>query len=420
MKHLAPILLCFGLLTATAHASPPAAPSHESPPAAPLKASPAPTVILVGLDGFRANSWRETDTPNFHRIASAGVSSELVPVFPSLSFPNLWTLVTGLYPEQHGIVANSMYDPSTGKTFSSSSFHDPDWWGGEPIWETAERQGLMAATTGWIGSDAKVGEHSQTYARPYSDTVPLEVRVDEVLAYLDLPIERRPSLITFYSDVVDNNSHIYGPGSPEELRAIREVDQALGRLLRGLEQRGSQDYVNLIIVSDHGMMPITPERRIVLDDYVDPDTLYADPAQGGIAYLWPKDGDIEFLRRALMDAPGLQLYRRDELPARFRNSNHARMAPLVAVAQPGWTISTRSDSADPRGVVDWRGMHGYDNSLPGMRALFLAAGPAFKRGIAIPGFSSTEVAALVANTLGIAPNPSAVPLEEAAAALQER
>ena len=230
-------------------------------------------LILISIDGYRADYLRRGLSPNLVSLAADGVRAQaLKPAFPTLTFPNHYTIVTGLYPDHHGIVANRMLDPDNGKRFVSSDTQlagDPQWWGGEPLWVGVERQGKHAATMFWPGSDYQIDgvrpEHWQTFDRHVS----ADARVDQVLRWLDLPAEQRPDFVTLYFDQVDHEAHDFGPISKQTDAALALVDVALGRLLDGLRQRHLENSANLVIVSDHGMTATSTERTIVLDDVVD-------------------------------------------------------------------------------------------------------------------------------------------------------
>jgi len=269
---------------------------------------------------------------------------------------------------------------------------------------TAEKQGQIAATTGWVGSEAEIGGHHPTYWRPYAQAIPLQVRVAEVLGYFDLPAAQRPTLLTLYTDTVDNAAHRSGVGSPQEQVAIEQVDQMIGLLIRGLERRGLYDRVNLILVAGHGMTPMRGDQIIYLDDLIALDSVRV-PALGlgPTASLYPTGGDAEALYRRLQHAhPHLTVYRRAEIPARYQNRNHPRVPPVLVVADEGWIVSTRANERMNRMAA----MHGYDPQLRSMHGIFLARGPAFKRGLVVEPFRNVHVYPLMAHLLGLTPAPN--------------
>ncbi len=373
------------------------------------RAPEEPTVILVSLDGFRWDYPDRYATPNLDRIAARGVRAErLRPVFPTKTFPNHYTLVTGLYPARHGIVSNAMYDPRTGASFSlgdREAVADPVWWGGEPLWVTAEEQGLTAATYFWPGSEAPIQGVRPTYWKPYDGSVPGEERVDQVLAWLDLPPAERPSLITLYFSEVDSEGHRHGPEAPETARAARAVDAHVGRLLDGLRARGLLDAVHVIVVSDHGMATTSPERVILLDEYIDLDDARI-VEYSPVLMLRPDPGMADSLYAALSDAhPHLTMYRKGELPERLHFDGHPRTPPPIGLADAGWSITTRA--AYERNPERFRGgTHGYDNRLPSMQGIFYAQGPRLPRDTTVAMFLSVDLYALVTRILNLEPAPN--------------
>ncbi|MDZ7307740.1 MAG: ectonucleotide pyrophosphatase/phosphodiesterase [candidate division KSB1 bacterium] len=233
----------------------------------------APTVILISIDGFRHDYLDRAAAPNLQRLARNGVRAHgMIPAFPSKTFPNHYTLVTGLYPEHHGIVSNTMLDPEGKARFRISdraAVEDSRWWGGEPLWVTAQKQGQLTATYFWVGSEAEILGTRPAYWKRYAHNTPNRARVAQVLAWLDLPKPQRPTLITLYFSTVDEAGHEFGPDSPEVMQAVAAIDTVIGTLLEGLAARDIFQQVNLIIVSDHGMAATSAGRVIHLDDYLD-------------------------------------------------------------------------------------------------------------------------------------------------------
>ncbi len=381
-------------------------------------------LILVGLDGFRWDFLDRAPTPALDRIAAAGVRAErLVPVFPSKTFPNHYTMVTGLYPEHHGIVANNIYDPSLDARFSlgdRAAVEDPRWWLGEPLWVTARRQGRVTASFYWPGSEAPIGGVQPDYWRRYDGGVPNRVRVDQVLAWLDLPVAERPELITLYFSDVDDAAHDHDPDrAPEIGAAVARVDAALGRLLAGLDERGLWGRVHLLVVSDHGMADTPREQVIVLDELVDLETANVVDWTP-VAALWPRPDELDAVYRRLAGAhPHLTVYRKEELPERLHYRDSPRVAPLLALADEGWRIVSRaylrlSDQRLPLGE------HGYDPELPSMGALFVAAGPGLAgSGRVVAPFSNIHLYELMCHLLDLEPAPNDGALDEVRHLLRE-
>jgi predicted AlkP superfamily pyrophosphatase or phosphodiesterase len=370
--------------------------------------APAPfhprAVVLVSLDGFRPDYLDRPAAVRLHDLAAHGVRARwLRPVAPTLTFPNHYTIVTGLYPAHHGIVGNSMRDPGIERPFAigdSLAVRDPRWWGGEPIWLTAERQHRRTAAFFWPGTEAPIGGRHPTWYRRYDPTVPNRARVDQVLAWLRLSVDSAPALVLLYLGDVDQAGHAHGPEAPQVDSAIARVDSAIGRLEDGLATSDLADSVDLLIVSDHGMARVDPGHLIFLDDYLDPETVEVTEWAPTLA-VRPRDGDVERVYRALAGRnPHLAVYRRGDLPSRFHYDSTPRLAPIVALADEGWLITThaRARTAPPP-----RGMHGYDPDLPSMRAVFLARGPSFRSGAVVPAFENVHLYPLLAALLGVRP-----------------
>lgn len=371
----------------------------------------APILILISIDGFRHDYFDKVDTPTLDRLRAEGASSAaLIQVFPTKTFPTHYSVVTGLHPGEHGIVANNMYDPDMDARFSlhlRDAVQDPRWWGGEPIWNTAERQGLRAATFFWPGSEAAVGGRQASEWHAYDASVDYDTRVDTALGWLDRPPPDRPRLITLYFEGVDTAGHRQGFGSERLQRAIVEVDDALGRLLAGIEARDLASRVNLVIVSDHGMASIATDRRIYLYDYVDAARVRVDD-WGPVTAVRPDPDYLDEAFRRLHGAhPNLQVYRRENTPERYRFRDHPRIAPLILVADVGWMV-TRRDFVPRRPEV---ASHGWDPESPQMHAIFIARGPAFRAGLRVDRVEAIHLYELMCTVLGIEPAPNSGDLD---------
>ncbi|MEJ2501762.1 MAG: ectonucleotide pyrophosphatase/phosphodiesterase, partial [Gemmatimonadota bacterium] len=232
-----------------------------------------PYLVLVAFDGMRHDLVDRTATPAFDRVAARGARADgLIPAYPSKTFPNHYSIVTGLYPAHHGIVDNAFYDPHRNAVYrlgDTIAVRDGSWYGGEPIWVTAEKQGLRTASFYWVGSEAPIAGVRPTYFKAYRDDFPYEARVDTVLHWLSLPPAERPQLITLYFPEPDHTLHREGPAAEAVDRAVRRLDDVLGRLLDGLDRLPIADSVHLVLVSDHGMAPAPEDHVIVLDEVAD-------------------------------------------------------------------------------------------------------------------------------------------------------
>jgi predicted AlkP superfamily pyrophosphatase or phosphodiesterase len=366
-----------------------------------------PTLILISFDGFRWDYRTLYAAPNINRLAAKGVSADLIPSYPSKTFPNHYTIVTGLYPGNHGIISNTIKDPPTGRRLTMTNSvenRDAMWWGGEPIWTTAQRAGLQSGSMFWVGSEAE-GHRPNLWA-PFNGSVSGAARVDRLLAWLDLPAEKRPRMLTLYISDVDGAGHTYGPSSDAVRSAVRRVDGYFGRLLRGLERRHLTDTVNIVLVSDHGMAETSINRVVVLDDYVsldDVEVIDINPTLG----LFPRAGREEAVYKSLVNAhPRLKIYRKADTPEHWHYRDHPRIPPIVGVVDEGWQILPRAtlNERRSRGQGGNRGEHGYDpREAISMRGIFVASGPAFKSGVVLPPFENIHVYNTLAQALGLTP-----------------
>lgn len=373
----------------------------------PAAGAESPVVILIGLDGLRWDYLETFRPPNLEQLAADGVTAErMEPCFPTLTFPNFYTLATGLRPEGHGIVGNSMFDPDFGERFSlgSPAVQEGKWWGGEPIWVTAQKQGLRAACMFWPGSEAEIAGMRPWEWRKFDYAVTPEERVRTVLDWLARPPDERPRLITLYFHEIDSAGHKFGPESTETREAIGRVDAALGHLREGVHRLGLSGVVNFIIVSDHGMAALSPDRVIVLSEKIDLAKVNVD-FSGAVAGLRPHDAaDTDALFAALSaKARHYTVFRREDIPERLHFRNHRRIPPIVLIAESGWMI-LRTPLTGARARESFlKGTHGYDPADPDMAGIFVASGPAFKKGTVIPAFESIHVYRLVCTVLGITP-----------------
>lgn len=387
-------------------------PARAAPQAAPAAEEVrAPVTILVSIDGFRPDYRTRGVTPNLDALAAAGVSAAMRPSFPSKTFPNHWTLVTGLVPDRHGITANRIEDPEGHLKPFTMATDDPFWWNAaEPIWVTAEKAGIRTATMFWPGANVAWGGHIDTGrhdgglkggVRPsdwvqYNEAVTGDQRVDGVIDWLRRPAATRPRFVTLYFDTVDTVGHKYGPDAAETTAAVADVDRLVGRLVAGLAALGQP--ANLVIVADHGMAATAIDRIVTLDHIADPKD-YHVVETGPYATLAPTPGHEAALARALLKPQAnMTCWRKGDLPARFHYGRNPRVPPFLCLAKDGYTIF----DVTPTGSIS-AGSHGYDPALPDMAALFIASGPAIKRGGTLPSFDNVDVAPLLRDVLGLPP-----------------
>ena len=358
-----------------------------------------PLVILVSIDGFRADYLDRVVTPTLNTLKADGAFAVMRPSFPSVTFPNHYTLVTGLHPDRHGIVGNTMVDADLGR-FSlgnAAAVTNGDWWDeGEPIWVTAEQAGLTTGTMFWPGSEAEIGGVRPSHWSVFDQSMSGDARVDQVLAWLDLSGDRRPDFATLYFDIVDTAGHHHGPAAAETTEAVASVDASIARLIVGLEARGLSNRTTLVVVSDHGMAATAPERTIYLDDIIDVEALQIVHA-GAFAGFNPVPGREDEVRAALIRRhPHMACFDKADLPERLAYGRHPRVPAIICLPDTGWLVATRDWPVRGPG-----GAHGYDNAAPEMAALFIAHGPRVRPGVTLTHVDSVDVQPLLARLLGI-------------------
>lgn len=362
----------------------------------------------MSADGFRWDYVDRGITPNVQRLTEEGVRGTLVPSFPTKTFPNHYTLVTGLYPDHHGIVANSFWDPSRAERFSMydrAKVRDGSWWGGEPVWVAAERSGHATAPLFWPGSEAAIEGIRPSHWLPYDGRMSNFARVDWVLGLLDREGRERPVFLTLYFSDTDDLGHAVDPDTDAVDAAIVAIDDAIGRLVDGIEARSLWSTVNLIFVSDHGMTPIQDDQVIFLDDYVDLSRVrIAD--WNPVVSIWPHEGEEDSVHLALSGAhPRLRVFRRADLPARLHYGASSRVAPITGIADAGWSITSHAYFASERHRFSG-GNHGFEPSVKDMQAVLIGRGPAFRRGIRIGAVENVHVYSLIMEVLGLPAAPS--------------
>ena len=389
--------------------------------ATPALAGQRPQVIMISVDGFRADYALRGLSPTLAAMATEGAWAPegIRPSFPSNTFPNHYTLVTGLRPDHHGITDNTLYDVARpGVKFSMGArdqVSDGFWWdGGEPIWVTAERAGLKTATMFWPGSEAQVRGVRPRIWSAYDEALPAFDRVDRLLGWLDLPAAQQPRFMTLYFEAVDTQGHRSGPDSPELNGAIGGVDAALARLVAGLKARGVYDKINIVIVADHGMSETSPERVVFVDDITPLETFTVITA-GWTTSLIPRTPEAE---AALVGKhPHFECWRKGEMPARFHYGTNPRIPPVICLSETGWVVTTRARYAE-RPMTRIGGSHGADPEDPAMRALFVARGPDIRPGVKLPVFDNVSVYPLVMKLMGLTPQPNDGDPKATAAALR--
>jgi predicted AlkP superfamily pyrophosphatase or phosphodiesterase len=383
-----------------------------------------PTVILISIDGMRADYLDRFDPVALTRMAKEGTRAKwMIPSFPTKTFPNHYTIATGLYPANHGIVENNVYD--FGTVFSMSKreeVRNPRWWGGEPIWVTATKQGQLAGSYFFVGTEAPIERVNIWKTRYYNGGVPNNMRVDKVLSWLDNPARERPTMITLYFSDVDDAGHEFGPDAEETKYAVWDVDQSIGRLMEGLRVRGVEENVNVIIVSDHGMAKVNVRNTTFLDDHFD----FADTERilwtSEIVQIFPKPGKEDAIFSKIKALPHVTCWKKKDIPDRLNYRQGKRVAPIICSSEEGWATTHHKRYDDWMKDLDdpdqSRGAHGYDNSLESMRATFIARGPAFKSGFVAEPFPNVDVYNLMCAILGLKPAPNDGEIERVKAMLR--
>ncbi|HVZ29921.1 MAG TPA: ectonucleotide pyrophosphatase/phosphodiesterase [Asticcacaulis sp.] len=380
-----------------------------------MATAPRSPLILVSIDGFRADYLQRGRSPNLQALADGGANAAMRPSFPSLTFPNHYTLVTGLTPDHNGIVANSMVDTAKpGVKFMMSNndaVTDGYWWdGGTPMWVSAEKAGKRVGVEFWPGSEAEIEGTRPSYFNHFDNRVSNEARVDQILAWMDLPADQRPSVYLLYFDIVDHQGHDFGPESAEVNEAIGQVDSAIGRLRDGLKTRGVA--ANLIIVADHGMAAISPDRAYFLEDYLPKDS-YDPVVTGPEAMINPMPGheaDLDALTKKTFDH--MHCWHKRDIPAKFKYGKNPRVPEVMCLGDVGWLVANTHE----KGIGYKAGAHGYDPAAPEMAALFIANGPDIKPGVKLPGFDNVDVYDLEMKLIGLKPrrnDGSLMPLQPA-------
>jgi predicted AlkP superfamily pyrophosphatase or phosphodiesterase len=360
-------------------------------------------VLLISFDAFRYDYLDRGITPNFDRVIRRGARADaLIPIFPTKTYPNHYSIATGMYAGTHGLVGNDFYDPIRDATYSlsdRSAVEDGRWYGGEPIWVTAEKSGMVAAALFFIGTEAPVQGVSPTTWTRYEHRMPMDTRIATVLGWFSLPEASRPHVITTYFPMTDDAGHRYGPESPELSDAIREVDSALGRLLDGIEALPYGDRVNIVLVSDHGMTPAR-SGSVNLDEFADLEGVRVIAA-GPIAYVYTASDTArrDRILAGLARAQHMRVFAREQSPEAWHVRGNARAGDIIAVADEGWLLR-RQDAAGESSAAT----HGYA-PMPSMHGIFVAAGPGVRRGMRVPAFENIHVYPFLSALLGLEPNP---------------
>lgn len=359
--------------------------------------------IIVSMDGFRWDYPHLYQAPNLERIAQQGVKATMRPSYPASTFPNHYTLITGLVPDHHGIINNSFWDRENNRRYSmgdSITRNDPQYYGGEPIWTTARKQGVIAGSIYWVGSDINIKNTHPNYYKVWSDEPRLGFgqRIDTAIEWLNMPEKERPHLIAMYFDEPDAAGHHFGPLSLQTAMAVHAMDSLMGGLVKKIASLPFSEKVNLVIVSDHGMTEVSADRLIKPQDYLKPE--WYDEIEGTnptSIYVSDKTRQ-DSIYNALSNVEHIKVYRKEQLPPSLHYGTNKNAGDLIVVPEIGWQFSFKH-----KGVP---GAHGYEPSEPDMQAIFYATGPAFKKNAEGKAFDNTAIYPLLAYLLGIQPAPN--------------
>ena len=371
-----------------------------------------PYVLLISFDGFRAEYLDWYSTPHMDKFLKKGVRSEgLIPVFVSKTFPNHYSIATGLYVENHGLIGNQFYDSKFNDYYTlsdRSKVEDPKFYGGEPIWVTAEKQGINTASYFWVGTEAPIKNTFPSKWKKYEHNFPFESRIDSVVSWFSKPFKERPQLCMLYFHEPDATGHNTGPRSKETAFVVSKMDSLFGVLIKKLSSTPVYSNLNIIVLSDHGMAEISSKRTIRLDNYTNLKDINQEGA-GPYALLYGENKSrLQQTVKDLNKVDHIKAYLKKDIPERFHFKNHYRIKDVLVLADEGWYIQNQAIGSNSKtgDYIPKGGTHGYDNQLKSMHALFLASGPAFRSGIQIEPFENVNIYPLICEILNITPHPN--------------
>lgn len=360
-----------------------------------------PYVIVLSMDGFRWDYPDSVATPNLKQIEQEGVRAQsLIPSFPSVTFPNHYTLATGLYPDHHGIVHNSFYSPELDASYKindRSKVEDGRFYGGEPIWNTAEKQGVKSATFYWVGSEANIENMHPSYWKKFDASVSFENRIDTVIHWLTMSEAERPHLIMFYFDEPDHSGHLFGPNAPQTRNVVAHLDSLVGNLQQKLSQLPINKEINLIILADHGMGAISNNRRVNIDEYVKQSWIKRVNGHNPVYMIDANESCNDSIINTLQSVQHLKVWKKANVPSYLHFGTNARIGDIVVVADSSYSLAWKNTKTTNGGA------HGYDIQNTDIHAIFYACGPAFKKAYKQPSFANVDVYSIIAHILNLTP-----------------
>lgn len=379
------------------------------------KATP-PYVILISLDGFRHDYVEKFDTPHLKKLISQGVSAEaMLPSYPSKTFPNHYTIVTGMYPDNHGLVDNSFYDTELDIQYSIRNravVENPAFYGGTPLWQLVQQNGMKSASYFWVGSEAPIKGSFPDYYHIYDDAIANETRIDAAIDWLKLPASERPNFMTLYFSLVDSQGHATGPNAEATKQTVLEADRLIGLLVEKLKTVDLP--VNIIITSDHGMHEIAPrdEAYVTISDLLkdfDRDK-FRFVGNGAHGHFYSQDksylNQMATALRARTDSDKFEVFFKDEMPENWHYGSNKRVGDLFIKINPKHYLTSSSRKASIIANKEFHGEHGFDpDETEDMGAIFYASGPSFKSGMKIDKFRNIHIYPMIAKVLGITSLP---------------
>lgn len=356
-------------------------------------------VVVLSMDGFRSDYPSRAHTPTLDSLANVGVRSTFRPCFPSVTFPNHYSMATGLHPDHHGLVNNWFYDAEVDSVYSMGNL-DPQFYGGEPIWSTAEKQGVRSASFYWVGSEVPLASGQPSIWKPFDKSVPFSDRADSVVSWLRLPEKVRPHLIMWYIEQPDAIGHSCTPDSSATLAVVEELDKVLNHFFTEARKLDIFEKIDFIVLSDHGMATYYPDKYVNLHDYLPRDS-FDYVFEGAPTLLYPKKSYTDSAYAILRKVPHITVYQKNEIPDRFVYGKNPRVSDLVVFPDIGTYVHFRPESHPVYAAT-----HGYDNFTPEMEAIFYAAGPSFKEHVEVPAMANVNLYLMIARLLGVRPAPN--------------
>jgi len=356
-------------------------------------------VVVLSMDAFRSDYPTKAHTPTLDSLGEAGVKAAFRPSFPSVTFPNHYAMATGLYPDHNGLVGNAFYASDMDSIYRMGKT-DSRFFGGEPIWNTAAKQGVRSAIYYWVGSEYEIQGLRPYIWKPFDKHVSFSDRADSVIAWLQMPPKERPHLIMWYFEEPDATGHEASPDSPVTLREVESLDNILAAFFDKARKLKNFKKIDFIVVADHGMAKIKPECSINLHDYLPRDS-FNYIFDGVPTFLYPKPSYLNTAYEILKKVPHIVVWKKDEVPAKYFYGTNPRVADLIVLPDVGAYVQFTDRPRKPSA-----GNHGYDNFAPEMEAIFYASGPSFKQHVKYPAMANVNLYLLIARLLHLKPAPN--------------